>query len=244
MNIHVQLLFFWLTKKKEGPMIMGPECTASTGMVGLKDTTIIYKITDIQVSTNIECYGLGRINDEPCPNDWGMQYMGVFKEGDTQELFWGANYANPKIKCQGDPFPTTFTWDYAMSHTDKTINDCCGGKPYDKLSEYCCSGYMHLAENICRFGNICCGDATCCPNGTDCCQGHCCPTIEGLGTSCCDGENIKACLTSKEEQCCWDEWGKSGTTICESGFHCCGYEIGAKNCCQNGYWCFMDECKL
>jgi hypothetical protein len=173
-----------------GPGFYGPECQASLATEGGSVTMIVYKITEIVSSTNIECEGRGSANVLKCDDtkrDWYP--LGVLTEGDVGSLYWGANIDYPAIKCKGIPSQTGIKWQFYL--VDNTRQGCCNKKIFNTTRQRCCGGNLYKKEDYpgyyccgdnwmspedecCKIGDPVTGEDTVCPKGHYCCQANIC----------------------------------------------------------------------
>lgn len=145
-----------------GPQIYGPECKASLATEGNSGAMILYKITEIISSTNVECMGLGVSNTIDCgKNTLDWYPLGIFSDGGQSTLFWGDNMGYPAIKCKGEPIPSGIKWKFYILGNDE---DCCGIVKYSRLYQECCNGKIYNKDDV----KTCCGGVW--TDTVDCCD--------------------------------------------------------------------------
>lgn len=198
------------------PLVYGTTCTSSEFVIGESKKTIIYKITEITTSTNIECYGIGYGYVSKCEaGKWDFYYLGVFKEGDVAELYWGDNDAFPTIKCAGMPLFTTIKWEWTTSF----IPDM----------------------TVCESPDYCCGDGCCRGNSTQWCHGDECEIWNGCCASvCCHIDHWccnNTCMDENKSECCWTDLDYNAVVICNTGKCCTNYDTRKPFCCNDGEIC-------
>jgi hypothetical protein len=179
-----------------GPQIYGPECKASLATEGSSGIMIIYEITEIISSTNIECLGLAINNTVDCNNkvlDWYP--LGVFSDNGRSTLFWGDNIGYPAIKCKGLPIPTSIKWKYSLTY-DNYVG-CCGNVKYNyDPDKTCCGNKIYKNDNV----NGCCGEVW--TNSLNCCAIVDSDSGRGYDIPCPMANCCQKDITTFETVCC------------------------------------------
>ena len=208
----------------------GPECKSTEGTTGMADSTIIYEITDMVHGETVQCYGLGDgyITTDCNNNGWKFYDMGIMKEGDTQEIYWGANWGYPTIKCDGAPSPAIFKWSWKRSSRNivkcKPPLSCCGSSCFDPKYDRCCGG-RNGSSFVCTYpANSCCGNG-CFESGV----GSCCDDIPCVGTCWYVGNQKQICCANNLGVCCGPE-------------SCSCYDETTVQCCRGNFCSLTDTC--
>ena len=97
------------------PMVMGPGCNVGPTLWGSHARTRIrYSVSQVNnVGTMLCCEALacGRLYSSRC-GSFGWKNLGCSTSSISGTLPWGNNVAQPRVRCKGVPFGTTYQASY------------------------------------------------------------------------------------------------------------------------------------
>ena len=240
--IFIQFIFSVYTQSNAcgaGPLIYGPDCTATDCMQSRYDDMISYTIDEIISGTNIKCEGRGMNSVFSCTdNKFDWYDLGVLQEGGVGTIYWGPNAGCPQIRCKGQPLPTEFKWSWKMIPNKKF---CCGKNSCDTR---CCGNICLKATEGCCWDVLCslacCGGICYDPLSHKCCtsgdkEGHNIYSLCGINSECTGYPDL--CCPNTCHECCIGDDGKS-FTCAGKGQSCCG-----DNPCDSKLFCCSNGCK-